>query len=214
MAKEISVNNLKQQFKENKQLRLITILIVGVLLVLVGYLVYRTFVWGPENEKSKEAYFTGLNYASQDSTDRAIEELEPVVKKYDGTVGGENAQLTLARQYMEKGQFKKAMELLDGASFSDTYMRIGVVGLQGDCLSEMGKYKEALEKYEEAAGLNENEKTTPEYLFKAALVCEKKLNDFEKAAELYTRIRDEFTMFAQQKTIEKYIARTENKKTK
>jgi predicted negative regulator of RcsB-dependent stress response len=213
MAKEISVNNLKQQFKENKQLRLITFSIIGVLVVLAGYLVYRTFVWGPQNDKSKEAYFTGLNYASQDSTDRAIDELEPVVKKYDGTVGGENAQLTLARQYMEKGKFKKAMELLEGTSFSDTYLRIGAVGLQGDCLSDMGKYKEALEKYEEAAGINENDKTTPEYLFKAALVCEH-LNDNTKAAELYTRIRDEYTMFAQQKTIEKYIARTENKKTK
>lgn len=213
MAKEISVNNLKQQFKENKQLRMITFCIVAVLVVLIGYLVYRQFVWAPENEKSKEAYYPGLNYASQDSTDRAIEELQPIVKKYDGTVGGENAQLTLARQYMEKGQFKKALELLEETSFSDTYLRVGAIGLQGDCFSDMGKYKEALEKYEEAAETNENDKTTPEYLFKAALVCEE-LNDNAKAAEYYTRIRDEYTMFAQQKTIEKYIARTENKKTK
>lgn len=213
MANNSSVNNLKQQFKENKQLRLITFSIGGVILVLGGYLIYRQFVWSPKNEKSKEAYYTGLNYATQDSTDMAIEELEAVVKKYDGTLGGENAQFTLARQYMEKGNFKKALKELDGVEVSDTYVAIYRIGLQGDCYSELGKFTEALDKYEEAAGINENEKTTPEYLFKAALVAEK-LKDFEKATGFYERIRDEFTAFAQQKAIEKYIARAKNKKLK
>jgi predicted negative regulator of RcsB-dependent stress response len=213
MAKDISSNNLKQQFQNNKQLRIITFSIGGVILLLVGYLIYRQFVFGPKNEKSKEAYVTGLNYASQDSTDMAIQELEPVVKKYDGTVGGENAQLVLARQYMEKGNFKKALDLLEDVDVNDTYLQVGVIGLQGDCYSEMGKYEEAMNKYEEAAETNENEKTSPEYLFKAALVAEH-LKDFEKATELYTQIRDNYAMFSQQKAIEKYIKRSENKKIK
>lgn len=213
MANTSSVNNLKQQFKENKQLRLITFSIGGVILVLGGYLIYRQLVVAPKNEKSKEAYYPGLNYASQDSTDMAIEELQAVVKKYDGTVGGENAQFTLARQYMEKGEFKKALSELEGVDVQDTYLSVYCVGLQGDCYSELGKYSDALSKYEEAAGINENEKTTPEYLFKAALVAEQ-LKDFAKATEFYERIRDEFTSFAQQKAIEKYIARTKNKTLK
>lgn len=213
MAKSSSTTNLKQQFKENKQLRLITFSIGGVIVVLAGYLVYRQFVFGPTNEKSKDAYTEGLNYAAQDSTDLAIETLEPVAKKYDGTVGGENAQVILARQYMEKGNFKKALTTLEEVNVSDTYVKIGVVGLTGDCYSEMGKYDDALAAYEKAAGMNENEKTTPEYLFKAALVAEQ-LKKFDKATEFYTRIRDEFSAFAQQKAIDKYIARASNKKVK
>lgn len=213
MAKNSSANNLKQQFKENKQLRLITFSIGGVIVLLAGFLAYRQFIIGPRNEDSKDAFYTGLNYATQDSTDLAIEELERVVKKFDGTVGGENAQFTLARQYMEKGNFKKALSELEGVSVHDTYLSVYVVGLQGDCYSEMGKYSEALEKYEEAAGMNENEKTSPEYLFKAGLVAEQ-LKNFEKAAEHYKSIRDNYSMFAQQKAIDKYIARTENKKLK
>ena len=46
-------------------------------------------MWKPDNEKSKDAYWIGLNYASQDSTDLAIDALKPVVKKYDGKIGGE-----------------------------------------------------------------------------------------------------------------------------
>jgi TolA-binding protein len=213
MAKNSSSNNLKQQFKDNKQLRMITFSIGGVIVLLGGYLLYRQFIWGPTNEKSKEAYYKGLNYAAQDSTDLAIQELEMVVKKYDGTVGGENAQMVLARQYMEKGNFKKALTLLEGVDINDTYVQVGVIGLMGDCYSELGKYQDAMSQYEKAAETNENEKTSPEYLFKAALVAEH-LNDFEKATELYTKIRDNYSSFSQQKAIEKYIKKNENKKIK
>lgn len=213
MAKTSGIEGLKQQFKENKQLRMITFSVVGVLVLLIGYLLFRQLVWEPDNQKSKGAYVAGLNYAAVDSTDKAIDELQPVVKKYDGKVGGEIAQVVLARQYMTKGQFKKALSLLEEADLNDTYVSVGVIGLQGDCYSEMGNYKKALELYEEAAATNENEKTTPEYLFKAALVCEQ-LKDFTKATELYERIRDEFGQYAQQKVIEKYIARSKNKKVK
>jgi len=85
--------------------------------------------------------------------------------------------------------------------------------LQGDCKSELKKYDEALELYIEAADLNENEKTSPEYLFKAGLVAEK-LNDFEKASELYTRIKSNYLTFSNSKAIDKYIARTKNKTLK
>ncbi|ASS49174.1 MAG: hypothetical protein A3D31_04400 [Candidatus Fluviicola riflensis] len=213
MAKNNSTNNLKQQFKDNKQLRMITYGIGVLVVALVGYLVYKQFIFGPENDKSKGAYVKGLNLASQDSTDLAIAELESVVKKYDGTVGGENAQLILGRQYMTKGNFKKALSTLEGVKVSDTYAAVGVIGLQGDCYSEMGKYQDAMDKYIEAAETNENEKTTPEYLFKAALVAEH-LKNFEKATELYERIRDNYSQFSQQKAIEKFIARSKNTKLK
>ena len=213
MSKYSSTNNLKQQFKDNKQLRLITFAVGGVLIILIGYLLYRQFIFGPKNDKSKAAYYPGLNYAAKDSTDKAVELLEQVVKQYDGTVGGENAQFVLGRQYMEQGNFKKALETLKDVKTSDTYVRVYTIGLQGDCYSEMGKYEDALDKYEKAAGINENEKTSPEYLFKAALVAEH-LQQFEKATELYEKIRDNYTLFSQQKAIEKYIARAKNKKVK
>jgi len=214
MANINSTSNLKQQFKDNKQLRMITYAVVGVLVILLGYLAYRQFVFVPKNDKSKGAYYEGLNYASKDSTDKAIETLEPVVKKYDGTIGGENAQFVLGRQYMEKGNFKKALTTLEGVNVSDTYVKVYAIGLQGDCYSEMGKYQEAFDKYVKAAETNENEKTSPEFLFKAAQVAEVELKDFEKATELYEKIRDNYSVYAGQKQIDKYIAKTKNTKKK
>jgi hypothetical protein len=45
------------------------------------------------------------------------------------------------------------------------------------------------------------------------LVAEK-LNDFERASELYTRIKSNYLTFSNSKAIDKYIARTKNKTVK
>jgi len=214
MLENLTTENLKNEFNKNKNVRLATYAIGGILVIVLGYFAYHAFIWKPANEKSKEAGFVGLNYAAMDSTDRAIEDLEPVVKKYDGKVGGEVAQFVLARQYMTKGEFKKALDALDDVDVEDTYVRIHAVGLQGDCLSEMKKYEDAVSKYLKAADMDANEYTTPMYMFKAALLTEQKLKDTEKATEMYEEIKANYLQFANQKTIDRYIARASNKKVK
>lgn len=206
MLENLSGSNLKEQFKSNEKLRLVTYIVGGLVVVTLGYFLYKQFIWKPANEKSKAAYFAGLNYAEKDSTDAAIEALRPVVKKYDGKVGGEVAQFTYARQLMEKGQFAKALEELEGVDLNDTYVSVMAIGLQGDCKSELKKYEDAAELYIKAAEKQDNDYTTPTYLFKAAF-CAEKVNDFATAVELYTRIQDNYPDFANQKSIKKYIAR-------
>lgn len=213
MLENLSGKDFKSQLKENTALRVITYAVVAIAVLVLGYFAYRTFIWSPANEKSKDAYWIGLNYAAKDSTDAAIDELTRVTKQFDGKQGGELAQFVLARQLMAKGQFKKAYEALDGVKLKDTYLSVYKIGLQGDCKSEMKQYKEAKELYLRAAKKNENDKTSPEFLFKAALVAEK-LNQNGEASDLYKEIKDNYPMYANQKAIDKYIARAANKPKK
>ena len=211
MLENFSLDELKRQFKTNKTLKLATYAVGGVLVLVVGYLAYYQFVVTPKNKKSEDAYWYGLNLAASDSTDLAIEELTAQVKKYDGYTGGENAQFVLGRQYMEKGDFKKALEVLKGVELEDNYLAAIAVGLQGDCYSELKNYKEAAAKYNEAAKASDNEWTSPTYLFKAGL-CAEELQDFDAALKLYKEIQDKYTIFANNKSIDKYIARVSNLK--
>jgi tetratricopeptide (TPR) repeat protein len=211
MLEKFSLNDFKSQLQTNKNLRFATYGLGSVLGLLVLYFAYRQFIWSPSNEKSKESYYRGLNLAVKDSTDAAINELEPVVKKYDGKQGGEIAQFVLARQYMSKGDFKKAIESLEDVDVNDTYVSVYKLGLMADCNSELGKYQEALDLYLEASEKNENDLTTPSFLFKAALVAEE-MKNFEEANELYTRIKGNYLNFSNSKSIDKYIARTKNRK--
>lgn len=212
MLEDLSGQQIKEQFKSNKKLRM-TIMVVGGLLVLVlGYFVYRQFIWVPANEESKNAYWESLNYAAADSTDVALDGLQTVVKKYDGKIGGEVAQFALARQLMEKGEFKKAITELENVEVNDTYVKIMTIGLQADCYSEMKNYEKAANMYLEAADMSDNEFTAPIYLMKAAL-CAEEIKNFDKAVECYERIRDDYTAFHAQKQIDKYLARARSKTT-
>lgn len=210
MLENISGSNLKDQFKSNDKLRIITYAVGGVLILVLGYFLYMQFLFLPAEEKSKGAYYEGLNYAEKDSTDAAIESLTPVVKKYDGKIGGEVAQFTLARQLMAKGNFSKALEELESVDVNDMYVHAMAIGLQGDCQSEMKKYEEAADLYIKAAESRDNEFTSPIYLFKAA-GCAEKLGDYTSALDLYKRIQDNYPDFANQKSIKKYIARATKK---
>lgn len=208
MLENISGSNLKEQFKSNDKLRIITYTVGGVVVLVLGYFLYKQFIYKPADEKSKAAYFEGLNYADKDSTDAAIEQLKPVVKKYDGKTGGEIAQFVLARQLMAKGQFKNALEELEGVELNDTYASVMAIGLQGDCLSEMKKYEDAAAMYIKAAEMQDNDFTTPTYLFKAAMCAEtNEIKDYATALELYKKIDNNYPDFANQKSIKKYIAR-------
>ena len=111
---------------------------------------------------------------------------------------------------MTKGDFKKALKELEEVDVNDTYVSVYKLGLQADCNSELGKYQEALDLYLEAAEQNENELTTPSFLFKAGLVAEE-LKNYEEANELYTRIKGNYLNFLNSKSIDKYIARTKNR---
>ena len=213
MLENLSVDTLKESFKTNKKLKLITYIIGGAIIAVLLFFLYRQFFWKPSNEKSKDGYWLAQNYIAKDSTDKAIAVLVPFVKKYDGKSGGELGQYLLATQYMKKGEFKKALTNLEGLSFDDTYLSIMSIGLQGDCKSELKQYKEAIDLYVKAADADNNDLTSPMYLFKAG-GCAEQIKKFDLATEYYTRIKNEYPQFAQEKIIDKYISKVSSNKAK
>ena len=215
MLENLTPDVIKQKINSSKKSKLITYIVGGSILAVLLFFIYRQFIWNPGNEKSKDGYWIAQNYIAKDSTDKAIAVLVPFVKKNDGKIGGELGQYLLATQYMKKGEFKKALTNLEGVSINDTYISVLIIGLQGDCYSELKKYDAALKLYEEASIAGENNLTTPMYLFKAGAVAEQ-LKKYSVASEHYTRIRDEFPEYASQNifTIDKYIARVSSNKAK
>lgn len=213
MSDNLSLEALKSKFENNSKVKIGTYVLGGLVVLILLYFSYRQFIVKPSNEKSNDGWWIAMNYITKDSTDQAIKLLVPFVKKYDGNSGGEIGQYLLGTQYMKKGEFRKALDNFEGVSVDDSYLSVFCIGLQGDCLSDMKKYADAISKYEEAADKEDNEMTTPMYLFKAGL-CAEKLDKFEEAAVFYTRIKDDYPTYAGQKTIDKYISRASSNKSK
>ena len=220
MTENFSLEDLKQKYKNSKSFRISSIAIGTLALIVIGYLGYRQFMWKPSNEKSKESYFIALNAITNEDSNIAmdtskdgaktdpIKKLQKSVKKYDGKIGGEVSKYLLASQYMRKGKYKEALTLLENVSVEDTYVSVEVIGLQGDCQSELNKFEEAYELYKTAANMNANNFTSPMYLFKAGLVAEQlKKYDLAKAHFETIAVQYPKSFYAKEKNLEAYIAR-------
>ena len=222
MTENFSFDDLKERYKNSKIFRIISISLSVILIGVLGFLGYRQFIWKPDNEKSKEAYVHSLNVIVQEQNspqnDAKVSSIDPIkklqgaVKKYDGKIGGEISKYILATQYMRNEKFKQALVLLEDISFDDTYLSAMIIGLQGDCKSELKKYAEAIELYDEASKINDNDVTSPMYLFKAALNSEK-IKKNAQAKAYYEEIAFHYpTSYVARKNMDKYIARSANKK--
>ena len=220
MTENFSLEDFKKKFSENKSFRITTITAGALVVLVLGFLSYRQWMWKPDNEKSKETYFVALNAIANDGknnladTSKAGSKTDPIkklqrsVKKYDGKIGCEVSKYILATQYMRKGKYKEALVLLENENVDDTYVSVEVIGLQGDCQSELKNYDKAYALYQEAAATNENDFTSPMYLFKAGLIAEK-LKKYDEAVTHYEKIATIYpkSFYAKEKNLEAYIAR-------
>lgn len=207
---ELTKEELIEQFKGNKILKYSTYGVGVITAIVLVFLAYKNFISNPKNEASKAEIANGIMYLEQDSTKLAIEEFEYLASEYKGYQGAEIASYALGNLYFEQGDYEAALNQLKKVKIKDTYLMTLAIGTQGDCYSELGDYKNAVKKYIEAADRQDNEATTPLFYFKAGLNAEE-AGDFAKAAEFYQKIKDNYTSFANQKGIDKYISRAENK---
>jgi peptidyl-prolyl cis-trans isomerase D len=137
------------------------------------------------------------------SSSEIITECEIVAKEYDSKVGGEIAQLIIARQHLEKGIYPEAANLLIDVHFKNEILNSIAFGLQGDCQSELRNYKKAQTFYEKAALIKDNDFYTPHYLFKA-YQCAMALDDTQSGQVYLHTIKANYSEFSKINDLDKF----------
>jgi tetratricopeptide (TPR) repeat protein len=206
MSEGITKEELIEQFKGNKILKVSTVVVGIVVIVVLGFLGYNRFIYEPNNEESKAMVAKGIMWMEKDSVQLAIEEFEYIASQYKGYQGAHVANYSLGHLYFEQGRYEDAIDVLSTVKIEDTYMQTLAIGAIGDSYSELEDYQSAVSNYIKAATRVENNETSPLFYFKAGLNSEK-AGDYSKAKEYYEIIKDEYTTFGNQKGIEKYITR-------
>lgn len=209
MSDYITKEELIEQFKGNKILKISTYAVGAIVLVVLGVLGYKQFISGPKNEASRTEIADAIMFMEKDSVQTAIEEFEYLASEYKGYDGGKISSYALGNLYFEQGDYEAALAELKKVKLDDTYLMTLTLGAQGDCYSELGEYQQAVDMYIKAAKRIDNEATTPMFYFKAGLNAEE-AGDFGKAAEFYQAIKDKYSAYANQKQIDKYLVRAEN----
>lgn len=202
-----------EQFIEKYQKQL-SMIAIGIILVVVAYMGYHKFYKAPLEKEAIEQVAGAQVYFGQDAYKKALEGdgnklgFIDIANEYSSTTVGNTAKAYAGVCYLKLGKFDEAINQLKGFSSEDFIVSQLAIANLGDAYMEKAEYAKAAKAYEKAASDNANEFSTPIFIMKAGAACE--LNkDFAKAAELYKRIKTDFSKSMEARDIEKYITRAE-----
>jgi tetratricopeptide (TPR) repeat protein len=197
----------------------IFIFLTAIIVVILGYMAYQKYVVEPkEFEAADELAFPKKHFEMAMNSETAIDSLftlslngsegkygfVDIADKFSGTKAGNLANYYAGIAYLKTKDYKNAISYLNNFDSKDELLAPIAKGAIGDAFTDINQPKDALEYYEKAANLRENSFTTPFYLFKAANTA-LDLEDFKKAEEYFTKIKDEYPNSSEAVNIDLYI---------
>ncbi len=202
-----------ETFIEDNKKR-ISIAVLAVIVVIGGYLGYKKLIIAPQELEAQSEMFMAEKYFEQDSLQKAINGdginygFIDIVDMYSGTKAANLCHYYLGICYRNTGEYEMAIDELKSFSSDDVMISAVALGAIGDCYMELNDVEQAISNYEKAAKHNQNNLTSPIYLFKAGMAYEE-LQDFAAAEQKYTQIKNDFPDSRESQSIDKYIARVE-----
>ena len=180
----------------------------AVALVAVGVVSYQRFVVEPKEDDAAEAMFLAQKNFQQAMDGVKADSLytlaieggvegqlgfKGIIENFKGTEAANLAAYYAGFSYLNIGKYKEAIESLEQFKSEEVILKANALGGIGDAFSQLNQHKEALDYYEKAAAVDNNEFTTPIYLLKAGKVA-LTLKNNEKALATFTRIKEEYPM--------------------
>lgn len=201
-----------EQFIEKYQKQILIGLAV-VVIAVSGSLAFKYAYLDPKEQKAEAAMFKAEIYFQQDSFKLALTGngadfigFEGVIDEYSITKTANVAKFYAGICNKNLGNYEKAIDYLKKFDSDDKMLEPAALTAIGDCQVELGKLEDAAQSFEHAADVANNDLLTPISLKKAGLVYEN-LKNFDKAIEVYTRIKEKYSTSPEAGDIEKYIER-------
>ncbi|HMF71037.1 MAG TPA: tetratricopeptide repeat protein [Flavitalea sp.] len=187
--------------------------LTAIVVLVGGYFAYNNFVKAPEEIKANDAIWKAQEYYKIDSFNLALngdassQGFLKVISKFGGTKAGNLAKFYAGSCYLQLGDYNKAVKYLKDFSTDSKEVQLRATGLLGDAYAELGKKAEAVDQYQKAGTMIENDDfNSPEYLFRAGYLSET-MNKNKEAIEFYKKIKQKYPNSQRAYDIDKYLAR-------
>ena len=200
--------------RENqKSLLFIAAAIVAMILV---YVLYQKLYLAPREIKAADQMHVAQDFWAKKDWDKAIKGdagypgFEKIIADYSNTKSANLAYFYLGTAYLNKGDFRKAIDNLSNYRGEDSMVAAEALGGIGDAYVELKDLDKASTYFKKAADKAGNKFLSPFYLKKLGLVYEAQKNN-KDAADTYKKIKSDYPESTEAQSIEAYIARVSNK---
>lgn len=201
--------------------------IVGIaVIVVLGYLGYQRFIQEPKESEAAnemamaEEYMSNAMNASGAQRDSlynlALTGGEgkygflDIIENYSGTDAANLAKYNAGFAYLHTGNYQEAINHLEDFKSKDEVLAALATGGIGDAFLQLNQPEEALDYYEDAAKMRDNEFTTPRFLLKAAITA-LQLDKAKDAENYLTRIQDEYPNTPEAEQVAVYLGQARAK---
>ena len=202
-----------EMFLEKHQ-KLILYVIGALLVVFGGYFGYKKFILLPKSRDAQEKMFIAEKYWEKDSLNLALNGdglnlgFLDIIDEYRRTPAGNLARYYSGDIFLKQGQFEDAVTQLKKFKSKDPMVGSTALRMLGDAYLELNQMGKAVEHYVEAADKANNDFLTPEFLMRAGNTYEL-MKEWQKALDVYNRIKMDYPNTFRHNSVDKYIARVE-----
>jgi len=186
-----------------------------VTVILGAVLIYMAFQRLYVEKKSQEAaaqMFPAEQYFERDDWERALDGdgnnlgFIDIISDYRFTRSANLAKYYAGICNLRLGEYEDAIIYLSKFKSKDKILSSIALGSIGDAYVQLDEPEKAVSFYKKAADRRSNDFTTPLYLLRAGILLEQE-GKLKEAGELYERIKTDYAVSTEGRTIDKYITR-------
>ena len=210
VATEKDLGQTGKFVRENqKSLLFIAGAIIAMVLI---YLAYQKLYLAPRDVKAAKQMYFAQDFWAKKEWDKAINGdagypgFEKIISEYSNTKTANLAYFYLGVAYLNKGEYRKAIDNLTNYRGDDIMIATEALGDTGDAYTELKDYDKATTYFKKAADKAKNKFLSPFYLKKLGLVYEAQ-NDNQSASDTYKKIKSDYPESNEAQNIDAYIAR-------
>lgn len=197
-------------------------IVLGIIVaIILAYMAYNKFIAEPKETTAADELAFPKKYFDQASTSAvAVDSLYTlglegadgkygfidIANEFSGTKAGNLANYYAGISYLKMKKYPEAIDYLEDFSSDDLALGPVAKGAIGDAFADLNQPEDALEYYEKAANLKDNSFTTPLFLFKAGNTAID-LGKYDKALQLFEKIKKDYPKSEEAKNIDIYISR-------
>ena len=204
-----------EQFIETYQKQIVWVVSV-VLGIVVLYMAFQRFYVEKKSQEAAAQMFPAEQYFENDDWERALDGdgnnlgFVDIISDYRFTPSANLAKYYAGLCCLRIDEYEEAINYLSKFRSKDKMLSSIALGSIGDAYAQLGESEKAVNFYKKAAERKSNDFTSPLYLLRAGILLENEGN-LKEAGELYERIKTNYAVSTEGRTIDKYIARVKVK---